>query len=464
MKLQQGEISEIIGKGKLKNLFAPIDNASIVFFRIVFGAVMFWEVIRYFNKGWIGKYWISPKFNFSYAPFNFEPLPELGMYALWFVLGGLAISIMLGLFYRISSILFFLLFSYTFLLEQARYLNHFYLVILVSFILIFIPAHRNFSIDALLFKKIKTKLSPAWHLWLIRFVIALPYFFGGIAKINSDWLQGYPMRRWLLKDMDFPIIGKYFNQAWMGLTMSYSGLFLDLLIVPMLLFKRTRVIGFIIITGFHLMNAQLFTIGIFPWFMIGATAIFFSPSWPKRCLNFCSFGRLKFSKIRIENTSQKRFKIQKRILIFLFFFVGIQVALPLRHFFINSNVHWTEEGHRYSWHMKLRSKSASTKFFILDKATGDTSRVKTKRYLKKWQRKKMEDRPVMIWQFAQFLKKEYLKKGKDVEVYVKVRASLNGRKYQTLIDPKVDLTTQKRPSWGHSLWVLPLYVPLNDQR
>ena len=64
-----------------------------------------------------------------------------------------------------------------FLVEQTRYLNHFYLICLVSFVLIFIPANKAFSIDALLNKKIKTNFAPMWALWLLRIQIGVPYFF-----------------------------------------------------------------------------------------------------------------------------------------------------------------------------------------------------------------------------------------------------------------------------------------------
>ena len=34
----------------------------------------------------------------------------------------------------------------------------------------------------------------------------------------------------------------------------------------------------------------------------------------------------------------------------------IQIALPLRHWFFQDDVLWTEEGHRLSWRMMLRGK------------------------------------------------------------------------------------------------------------
>lgn len=50
-------------------LLTEVDGASLALFRILFGLVMVWEVIRYFQHGWIARYYIDPAFHFSYLPF-----------------------------------------------------------------------------------------------------------------------------------------------------------------------------------------------------------------------------------------------------------------------------------------------------------------------------------------------------------------------------------------------------------
>lgn len=455
MKLASGEIDEIWGRKKLSNLFAPLDIATLVLFRIMFGGIMLWEVTRYFKYDWISEYWIEPRYNFSYAPFNFQPLPGDGMYIVWALLGILAFFILIGLFYRVSTTLFFLLFSYTYLLEQARYLNHFYLVILVSFLLIFLPTHRALSVDSKIFKSIKSDTAPAWSLWLVRFIIGAPYFFGGIAKINPDWLKGYPLKDWLLSSIDFPVIGPYFTEHWMIMIMSYSGLILDIAVVPVLLFRKTRVWGFIVICLFHLMNAELFSIGIFPWFMIAATTLYFPPSWPRKIFRWNKGDIIYPSPTPIR---------KKLILWSLAVFCSLQILLPFRHLLIAGNVHWTEGGHRYAWHMKLRSKSGYTLFYIKNKANGEVVQVNSSGYIEPWQEDKMGGKPYMIWEFAQHLKKEHELMGLDVEVYVSAYASLNGREYQEIIDPTVNLASVPRPVFGHAWWIKPLITPLEKQR
>ena len=198
-------------------LFAPVDIASLVFFRIAFGSIMLWEIWRYFDHGWIGRYYTGKEFYFSYWPFDFiQPWPGDGMFIHFGLMALFAAGIVLGLFYRVSATAFFLMFTYVFLLEQARYLNHFYLVCLIAFIMIFVPAHRHFSLDALLSSGLGSKVVPAWSVWLLRFQVAVPMFFGGIAKLNGDWLQGEPLRAWLASRTDFPLLGQFFTDEPLG--------------------------------------------------------------------------------------------------------------------------------------------------------------------------------------------------------------------------------------------------------
>src|SRR5688500_1883951 len=150
-------------------LFEPVDISFLVFFRIVFGGIMLWEVYRYFSYGWITRYFVEPALTFTYYGFSWvKPWLGSGMYIHFVVLGVAAACVMLGLFYRIAAPVFFLAFTYFFLLEQTRYLNHFYLVCLISFLMCFLPAERAFSIDALLRRKIRSDVVPAWTLWLLR--------------------------------------------------------------------------------------------------------------------------------------------------------------------------------------------------------------------------------------------------------------------------------------------------------
>lgn len=376
------------------------------------------------------------------------------MYWHFLGLGFLALLITFGLFYRVATALFFIGFSYVFLLDQARYLNHFYLVCLVSFLMAIVPANRAVSLDEKFGFCKGSDTVPAWSLWILRFQVGVVYFFGGIAKINTDWLAGEPLRSWLQKRMDYPLIGFLFGQEEIVMLMTYGGLFFDLLIVPLLMWRRTRVVAFAGVLLFNLTNAFIFHIGIFPWFAIALSTVFFAPDWPRRYIILPNTQAAK----PIGTT-----RCSWVVVAFLVAYVSWQLFLPLRHWLYPGNVNWTEEGHLYAWHMKLRSKSGRARFFVMDKA-GNEFEVSPTRYIKSWQARKMAARPDMIHQFVYYLGDRLREEGiKVVSIRVDARVSLNGRRRQRLLDPDVNLLQEPRSIWPKA-WIKPLEVPLHERR
>jgi len=435
-----------------QRLFEPVDIAPLVFFRIVFGAVMLWEVCRFFARGWIARYYTEPQFFFKYYGFEWvRPWPGNGMYLHFYALGGLAICLILGFCYRPAAALFFLGISYVFLLDMTNYLNHMYLICLLSFLMIFVPAHRALSVDAALRLALRSDTAPAWTLWLLRFQIAVPYFFGGVAKVNADWLAGEPMRAWLAERQDFPVLGRFFDEEWMVYAMSWGGLAFDLFVVPLLLWRRTRLPAFAAAILFHLLNARLFQIGVFPWLMLGASLIFFPPEtfrpWRRR-------GAV--APVATAELPRALPAGRRAILASLALYAAVQVLLPLRHWLYPGQVGWTEEGHNFSWHMKLRDKDARVVFYVRHEGAAAPRLVKPDGYLSTRQARKMSTRPDMILQFAWYLADRERAAGRrNITVHAVVRASLNGRPLQFLVDPQVDLASQPR-SLAPAHWIVPL--------
>ncbi len=457
---EQQPVTELSGLRKnswRNNLFAEINGSSLVFFRMLFGLIMLIEVYRYYNHGWISSYWIEPEFNFTYFPFDWlHPFTGNGMYYFFAFMGVVSICVAIGAFYRIASVLFFLGFGYIFLLEQTTYLNHFYLIVLMAFILIFLPLNRRNSIDVILFPKLKDKPILNYHLWLLRFMVAIPYFFGGVAKINLDWMSGHPLDAWLADDTSLPLIGQFLDERWTILFISYSGVLLDILIVPFLLIRKMRLPAFLLITIFHISNSIWFSIGVFPWLMIVATLIFFPPTWPKDAMVKLGMMRVNL-KPRPPESPENISSKQHRTLGVLIAWFLLMSLLPMRHLLYPGNVSWTEEGHRFAWHMKLRSKRGKGHFVLRDKNTGIQFKVNSANYLTSRQQRKMITKPYLIWQFAQKIKAKFdAEKESDFEVFAFIQARLNGRDFQPIIDPNVDLASVERPVFKHSNWILPL--------
>ena len=318
--------------------FAPVDIASIVFFRIAFGLLMAWHVWTFFTQHRLVGYFLEPRLLFKYYGFAWvHPWPGEGLYIHKIAMGVFALFIAAGFIYRVSAALFLLSYLYFFLLDEARYQNHEYLICLFSLLLIFIPAHRAFSVDAMIRRESQVKSAPAWALWLLRGQMAVVYFYGGIAKLNPDWLRGEPMRWVMARHLDFPVIGRFFTRQWAVYTMSYGALLFDLFIVPFLLWRRTRIAAFCGAALFHLMNARLFSIDVFPWFAIAATTLFLSPDWPRRLVSI--FHRATRSRVA-NDTELPSQRNQNVIFAFVITYLAIQFLVPLHPFLLSGGHQW----------------------------------------------------------------------------------------------------------------------------
>jgi vitamin K-dependent gamma-carboxylase len=455
-------------RAALQRLCLPIDVASLVVFRVAFGAIMLSEIWRNFVNGWIRYYYIEPSFHFTYFLFDWvRPWPGGWMYLHFWILGVLAACITVGAMYRVTTTLFFLGISYVFLLDQTTYLNHMYLVCVISFVLIFVPCHRAFSVDAWVSSVPRSALVPTWALWVLRFQVTVPYTYGGIAKLNGDWLQGEPVRMWLAYRAQSSSVPSLLTSEWTVYFVSYGGLLFDLSIVPLLLWRRTRVLAYMLAVAFHLTNWYLFNIGIFPWMMMWASLLFFSPSWPRDLLRRASrlLPRRMLSMTETplpEPLAVRRSPGRAEVVVIgvLALHVLFQALFPFRHLLYPGDVAWTEEGHRFAWRMKLRAKSHTTTYVAYVPSTGESLTLQPRDYLTEVQDDEMEGRPDMVLQLAHLMRDRLREQGnQDVEVYVRALTSLNGRRRRDLIDPNANLAEKERSVWPAD-WLLPLDEPL----
>ncbi len=443
-------------------LARPVDASSLATFRLLFGALMVWEVIRNFQYDFISPYYIGPSFYFTYEFFPFvSPLPGQWMYVLFVAMGLFALGMALGFFYKLSSFLFFLTYTYVFLLDKTPYNNHYYLISLLSFLLIFADAQRWISIDRLRHFQSSTDTVPFWQLFLLRAQIFIVYFYGGIAKLNSDWLSGEPMRLWLAERADYPLVGPLFTTEWTVYFFTYGGLLFDLSIGFLLLWPPTRLLAFLVVLFFHLTNNWLFSIGIFPFLGIAATILFVEPDWPRRVLS--RFDRQRPSlPIQPVLNPPKRTSLSGWTFGFVAVYLTLQVLIPLRHWLYPGDVSWTEEGHRFAWHMKLRNKEGRLNLKITDPKTGQIWSVKLEEDLTLGQITKMSTRPDMILQYAHYLREKLQQAGIDNPIITAdAWVSLNGRPYQPLIDPKVNLAEVHSDPFTPAEWILPLKEDLS---
>jgi len=434
--------------------------APLVVFRIVFCSILFLSTIRFMAKGWVYDLYVAPKFYFTYYGFEWiKPLSETWMYGLFILLAISFLFQAFGLFYRIASIFSFLAFSYIELIDKTNYLNHYYFVSIVCFLLIFLPAHRYFSLDTLRNPNIKRNHIVYGLLFLLQLQLAIVYFFAGVAKVNYDWLiNAMPLQIWLPSKSDVPFIGSLFEEQWTAYVFSWFGAIYDL-IIPFLMWDfRTRKFAYVMVIVFHLLTALLFPIGVFPFVMIGSSLIFFSENFHKKLISFFQKSVLMEAPILL------KFKmpfVSKFSFILISLFILIQLAIPMRYLLYPGNLFWNEEGYRFSWRVMLMEKAGYGIFHIEDPKSGRSWEVNNYDYLTPNQEKMMSTQADMILQYAHFLKEEIQNNYHfDPIITAEVYVSLNGEASRLFIDPTIDLTKEVE-SLAHKQWIIPHEKQLN---
>jgi vitamin K-dependent gamma-carboxylase len=451
----------------MKALFRQVDIPSIVFIRIVFGALAFGEMMGLFAYYHLTKDTFNPeKFHFRYHVLDWvKPLHEPYM-SIVFGIGLIAsLGVLFGKFYRASCLITFVVLLYAFSAEQSLYLNHGYLMIWLSFILAFFPMNRSFSLDVHKRPALRLKTVPLYYQFILAFLMGVVYFYGGLAKLNPDWIRAQPLLIWMEYKRKLFLIGPIVQKDIVAWVMSIGGLAFDLSCAFLLMFKRTRKLGMALAISFHITNVLIFNIGAFPWLSISLSLMFFSPDLIPKFLTWLDKKWSFWARKR--STYNNRFAVYggpmaisakkgRYMQVLLISLVSFHLLVPLRHHLYSGNVNWTEEGHKFSWRMMLRNKSGTGEFLIKDGDGVLIKRENGRSYLSRRQRQKMLGQPDMILQFGQFLGAEYKAKGyEDVSVFANIRIKLNANDYQQFINPEVDLMHQKWHAFESEDWIMP---------
>lgn len=444
-----------------KRLTAPQSSAPLAIFRVGFGLLLFLEGVGAVLTGWVRNAFILPGFTFSFIPFYpwLQPLPGDGMLYYYLVMGVLGLMVMLGLYYRPAIIGYFVLWTVAYWMQKANYNNHYYLMVLLTGIAVFLPANTYFSLDVARGAVARRDLVPQWTSLIFILLLWIVYTYAAIAKIQPDWLAAKPIKIWFLSKGDTFLVGPILVTYWFPHVVAYGGILFDGFIIPAIWWAKTRKIALVIALFFHLFNSLVFQIGIFPYLMLFMSVFFFDPIQVKA---FFFSKEAKITTKDLESYHAQRTPYTPWLLPILTVFFLIMILLPLRHHLYPGNVNWTEEGHRMSWRMMLRSKSGKASFTVI-LPDGEEITHLPQTDLTPKQAAAMSIRPDMVWQYAQYLKNNYLEKGNgEVAIYADVWASLNGRPYQQLINPEVDLAKEPWSCFGSHDWIFPFqeaYAP-----
>lgn len=254
-------------------------------FRIGFGLLVAFSSLRFLWKGWVGTLYLAPENHLTYRWFGWvAPLPAPWMHLMVLSLAALGVCIALGYRHRLATALFIVGFSYTELIEASLYLNHYWFITLAAVLLLLLPAHHHWSLDASAGRVASCARAEAWTVWVLRAQVGIVYAFAGLAKLNGDWLfHAQPLRLWLADRTHLPVIGPILDEPLVAYAASWSSAAFDCTIVAWLLWRRSRPCAYAVLVVFHIATWLLFPkIGVFPWVMIFCALVFFPPDWPRQ--------------------------------------------------------------------------------------------------------------------------------------------------------------------------------------
>ncbi len=472
-----------------------VDVSTLVLFRILFGLLLTGELLYVWHHARTDFPAVEFRPAYSLLPWTRSlPQPDLDLFAP-LMLAALA-GLTLGLLTRFAAAVFTLVYVYVFLLDPSHFNNHYYLIALLGACFVVVRSNGEASLDSLF--RGRSPTVPRWQLALLQGHFALAYFYGGLAKLNGDWLRGEPVRMWLDNVHDHPLLGVFARQPWSDEFIAWTGLTFDLAIPYLLLSRHTRAFGIGLTFVFHLTNTQLFNIGVFPYLGLAANVLFLHAGTPRRWVQ--GFTGQPSSEPATDGTADvtppPQSSTRRFLLPLLVVYSVFHLVFPFRHWLCRGHVEWTEEAKRFSWRMMLSYKDTHLEIEVRDKATGrrwevdqmglvlaslgagevGTARlveVQGRRFLipsrflsvRQQSSRGIEGDPRLLKQWCEFLADEARRLGiREPAVHCRAVCALNGRPYQFLVDPDVDLAAEPVPTFGTPRWVVPLALrqPIGD--
>ena len=399
-------------------------------FRILFGIAMLYQ----FSK-------ISKRISFFKDPeYLYFPYPELDWVpvfssnGMWMLLGlGFIATILftIGVFHRYVAAIMALVYGYFFSLDSVYYNNHYYLIFLFALLMIFAKGDAAFTP----LKSKRESFISNWNYIIFQIQISIVFFYGGLSKLSSDWINGN-------------IISNITESEMLNQVLNYGGLAFDLLIPFVLLSKKFRWYAIIAVVLFNISNHFLFDdIASFPFLMIAAMLLFIAdgkmPNWISNWTSSSTETGIGFT------------TLPKYALIGFFAF---QLLYPLRHHLVKDHVDWTGQGHYFSWRMKSYQKDIEATFYAFDKQT-NTRLYPINHGLDNYTVQRTLGMPFKVAKFAKHLKNKIEKldgKNPSIGISVDYRVAFNNRASKLAIRPDQDISEVTFSKYGNNEWIFPL--------
>jgi hypothetical protein len=214
-----------------------------------------------------------------YSPFfDFIPLPSYPVFVgLSRLLYFFCLMAMIGLWTRFSMLISSGILFYLFMLNKIAYLNYFYSMVIVLFLLAFTPCGEKFSVDALISRRARQRVVFSWAARLLQVTVSVIYLATATSKTIPSWMSGEIMGA--LIEFRHVRIPEWMSWAriFLPVTLAWGTLLIEYYLAFALWFSATRFWALIAGALFHLILDATMSIGSFSWQMM-ALYIFFLPA------------------------------------------------------------------------------------------------------------------------------------------------------------------------------------------
>jgi hypothetical protein len=455
--------------------FSPRDAALVTFIRWAWCITLALEFLGLAYEHYTLR---NSHFWFAHDGFNF--VCWLGLPGMWVIDAlGLTASLacLAGWRWRLTGAIALFCFSWGWLVDTSIYNNHFYLYSLLGGALLCMDAGQwkpRFHSGEATTRVVSTSWVPGWQVWLLRFFVWMAYFYGALAKLNPDWLAGYPMKLWL-PGTQLPLhtewLDELFRSNALAYFFTYGGLLFDAVVPFMLYSPALRRWTLPPAIFFHLTNSFVWNIGTFPFAMLALTTVFF-PGAPRKITYWmqCLWARIMSYQVptgpsiwKKPETAQIPNASRLRVTYFAAAFVIVQLALPFRHHLYPGHVDWTGEGHYFAWRMMLVQAHLQVSLYYRIPPDSNWTPLRIHNHLHISQVNQLKRKPDHLVLFARWWAEHAadslgLPADRMPEVSAHITKSVNGRPYAQVFSPDANLASLYR-SW---LFHTPYYLPYND--
>ena len=362
-------------------LSREVDGASLAVVRMVTAAALFVLSVGVLVTGRVPELFMSLGVNFQYPLATFvKPLPGNLPYAHMVIVALTAFAVFVGWRTRLNAWILCAASVYWFLLDPLYYSDGYYLLALMSILVAWLPVNRWMSADRQLGRE-KRSTVWGWQPALVKFQLLVVYVFSGLFKVNSDWLSGAPLAA------RFAVAGSAVDPS-MAAAIAWGVMLLQLSVGFLLLWRRSRVAGLLLMTVLHAADGLWLHVGVAPVLMWALSFVFCDPAWPRRLVERIApaVARLplarslwngtrrlgatvesafawfddspvfkKRSPARRSGTRTAEHKTRDNAAISEFTkycvaaWMLIQLILPLRYLAYPGTPRWTDEGRLFAW-------------------------------------------------------------------------------------------------------------------